>query len=187
MFLCGDALLVANRDPGDIVVVDASTGALGQTLTGAGIRPQAIATDASTGHLWVLSEGNRINRGVLLAIVPASSNPSGQDIDSAEIDNWLGGWTGVVEQANYGSYSVEITLSHDGRTVVGTVAYPELGCVGTLEDPRLTGGVLYAHEALTTLGQCVTGTPLELALDSESIAYHYDHGGATGDATLRRM
>ena len=66
MLQCAGALFVANRDPGDIVIADASDGHIAQTLS-VGTHPEAIAADTATGDVWVLSDGDtaRSVRGLL--------------------------------------------------------------------------------------------------------------------------
>lgn len=71
MLRCGDLLFVANRDPGEVVIADSSTGRIAQTLS-VGTHPEAIAVDAKTGNVWVLSQGDtaRTTPGLLSIVAP---------------------------------------------------------------------------------------------------------------------
>ncbi len=71
MARCGDVLFVANRDPGDLVVVNAMTGDIAQTFP-VGYHPEAMSIDDKTGNLWVLSTGDTAETtpGLLSIIAP---------------------------------------------------------------------------------------------------------------------
>lgn len=130
---------------------------------------------------------------IVVTVVALNSIPNtfmetneAEGIERAEVEDWLGAWMGTVEQPGYGYYSVQMTLSHNGQTVVGTVSYPELRCSGELGEARLVGDVLYVVETISVNGGCVSSVTLELTLGTDYILYHYDSGGG-GDGTLRRV
>lgn len=113
---------------------------------------------------------------------------AGDPIDRAAVEAWLGEWTGSIEQpsASTPSYTVRLTLEHDGHTVVGTSVYPELDCTGTLGDADLDEDVLELEETIPAdqSNKCAT-TDLELTLKPDEILYHFDSNGG-GDGTLHR-
>lgn len=71
MALCGKALFVANRDPGELVVADAASGQIARKFP-VGYHPEAMAVDNATGNLWVLSAGDiaETTPGLLSVISP---------------------------------------------------------------------------------------------------------------------
>lgn len=119
---------------------------------------------------------------------PSLPSGTGAPIARADVENWLGTWSGPVDQEGSRPYSVQLHLEHDGRTVVGTVVYPELSCSGVLNDARLDGGVLSITETITEgTGNCFSPVDLELTLGDDEIAYHFgseQHGD--GNGVLRR-
>lgn len=110
---------------------------------------------------------------------------SGDPIDRAAVEAWLGEWTGPITQSGAPEYSVKMNLTHNGRTVVGTVEYPELACSGQLDDARLDNSLLSIEETITVRGRCVSSVDLELTLLPGEIHYHFDRSGG-GDGVLRR-
>jgi hypothetical protein len=124
----------------------------------------------------------------LVNFVPSitATQGTGDLINRADVAAWLGEWTGPIDQSGYKQpYSVHMKLAHNGRTVVGTVQYPELSCSGTLDNARLKGNVLSIEEAITVNGSCVTNVHLELTLRANEIIYHFDASGG-GDGVIRR-
>lgn len=109
-------------------------------------------------------------------------------ISREDVADWLGDWTGAVDQPGARDYSVNLTLAYRGGAVTGTVEYPELRCSGTLGSARLVGDVLHLTETIDPKqrGSCLSPVPLELTLRPDEIKYHFDDGGAVGDAVLRR-
>lgn len=147
---------------------------------------------AAPAALWAQLEGVlRSATGVDEVTFTVESTDSeaagtGEPIDRAAVEQWLGEWTGAVDQPGSPPYSVRLNLSHNGRTVVGTVAYPELACSGQLDDANLAGSVLTVEETITVNGRCLTSVDLELTLRPGEIGYHFDRSGG-GDGVLHRL
>ena len=76
-----------------------------------------------------------------------------------------------------------MSLRHDGRTVVGSVEYPELRCNGYLHAAKLMSGTLHIAETITKNGSCVEEVPLELTLQGDKLHYHFDGGRRHGEGT----
>lgn len=119
---------------------------------------------------------------------PSLPAGTGAPIARADVEKWLGTWSGPVDQEGSRPYSVQLHLEHDGQTVVGTVVYPELSCSGVLNDASLEGGVLSITETITEgTANCFSPVALELTLSENEIAYHFAserHGDGSG--ILRR-
>ena len=117
----------------------------------------------------------------------APTDLTGAVIDRDTVDPWLGDWTGSVSQASVSAYTVNMHLAHDGRTVVGTVDYPELSCSGRLDHAALSGNVLSVQENIdvNTAGRCITPVTLSLALNPGEVVYSFDSQGG-GSAVLHR-
>ncbi|MCV7194103.1 serine/threonine-protein kinase [Mycolicibacterium brumae] len=117
------------------------------------------------------------------------TDPTGAEINRAAVEQWLGGWNGTVSQpaSQTPVYTVQLQLEHDGRTVVGTIVYPELSCSGRLDHAALSGNVLTLQENITvnTRGKCVTPSTLTLMLRPNEIGYGFGNDGG-GQATLNR-
>ena len=114
--------------------------------------------------------------------------PAGAVIDRAAVEPWLGDWTGVVSQpgGRIKTYTLNMHLEHDGRTVVGTVFYPDFPCGGRFEDLTFTGDVLAGREHITDKAArgCIDAT-VTLTLRPGEIAYAFPEVGG-GSAVLRR-
>lgn len=146
---------------------------------------------AAPAALWAQLEGIlRSSTGVdevtfTVESTDAEATGTGEPIERAAVEQWLGEWTGAVDQPGSPPYSVRLSLSHNGRTVVGTVAYPELACSGELDDASLAGNVLAIEETITVNGRCLTSVDLDLTLRPGEIGYHFSRSGG-GDGVLRR-
>jgi hypothetical protein len=110
---------------------------------------------------------------------------TGDPINRADVEAWLGEWTGPVNQSGSKPYSVHMKLVHNGKTVVGTVEYPELSCSGTLDGASLQADVLSIEETIAVNGECVTTVDLKLTLRANEIFYHFNAAGG-GNGVLRR-
>lgn len=116
---------------------------------------------------------------------PTTKAPEDVVIHRADVEPWLGEWTGPINQAGVPPYTVQMNLDHNGRTVVGTVEYPDLDCSGMLSDAALDGDVLTVTEHITEDGACLTPVDLELTLRPSEIEYRFEAGGG-GEGELRR-
>lgn len=116
----------------------------------------------------------------------SSAESSDVRIDRAAVEPWLGEWTGPVTQAGAPPYTVNMTLEHDGESVVGTVEYPDLDCSGTLGDATLDDEVLTIVETITVGDEvCLTPLDLTLTLKPGEVIYRFDIQGG-GDGVLHR-
>lgn len=116
---------------------------------------------------------------------PAPPEVAEGGIARADVEAWLGEWTGPIEQAGI-KYVVDLSLEHDGDTIVGTTDYPELNCSGRLDDAELAGDVLSVVETITVGAEgCITPLELTLTLQPDEIVYRFEaHGG--GEGVLRQ-
>lgn len=110
---------------------------------------------------------------------------TGAPVALADVEPWLGDWTGPVNQSGSRPYSVRMTLAHDGRTVVGLVEYPELSCSGVLNNAQLVGDALTIQEEITKNGGCLKFVDLTLALAPGRIDYSFNQM-YTGSGRLTR-
>lgn len=99
---------------------------------------------------------------------------TGSPIERADVEPWLGEWSGPIDQTGSKPYSVRMTLAHDGTTVVGLVEYPELSCSGVLNKAELISGVLTIQEEITKNGGCLKYVDLTLKLVPDRIDYSFD-------------
>ena len=147
-----------------------------------------IVTDGGAA-LWTQLEG--AIRTVLsaddvsfeVAEIPADAIGDGSPIPVDQVRGMLGTWKGPINQTGSRKYSVLLSLRHDGRTVVGSVAYPELRCNGYLHAAKLMSGTLHIAETITKNGSCVEEVPLELTLQGDKLHYHFDGGRRHGEGT----
>lgn len=114
-----------------------------------------------------------------------ATNPS-VEIERADVEAWLGAWTGPITQAG-AQYNVVLTLEYEDGTVVGTTDYAELQCAGTLGDADLSGQVLSIVETITVgTEHCITPIDLTLTLEPGRVHYSFDDQGG-GDGVLVRQ
>lgn len=167
---------------------------LGSVLQGVAGEIVGILSDGA-GALWAQIDGlirtASMNDEVVFdfAGIPTDVDP-GAPIDLASVESMLGNWSGPVDQKNSRPYSVDMTLRHDGRSVVGTVEYPELQCSGYLHGARIEDGVLKIHETINRNGSCVVEVDLELTLRGNRLDYYFGPRTNTiseGTASLTRV
>lgn len=103
---------------------------------------------------------------------------------------FLGGWEGRgsrSDQPGEWTISADITGGEPGG-VVGTIAYPSLGCRGELRLIASSGVVMELAERITQ-GECVDGGTITLAAQEDGgLRYLWRKEGHPADAegTLRR-
>lgn len=117
------------------------------------------------------------------AAAPATASV---EIERADVDAWLGTWTGPITQAG-AHYTVVLTLDYEDGTVVGTTDYAELQCAGTLGDADLNDRVLSMVETIIVgADHCITPIDLTLTLEPGKVHYRFDQQGG-GDGVLVRQ
>lgn len=118
-----------------------------------------------------------------VAEIPGDAIGDGSPIPVDQVRGMLGTWKGPINQTGSRKYSVLLSLRQDGRTVVGSVEYPELRCNGYLHAAKLMSGTLHIVETITKNGSCVEEVPLELTLQGDKLHYHFDGGRRHGEGT----
>lgn len=120
------------------------------------------------------------------ATAESTQLPVEVDIEKADVEAWLGEWTGPITQAGAQPYTVVLNLEYDGGTVIGTSDYPELQCAGRLGDASLDGSTLSIVETITVgTEHCITPIDLTLSLEPGQVHYRFDTQGG-GDGVLVR-
>lgn len=107
-----------------------------------------------------------------VAEIPEDSN-DGEPIDRAEVEGLLGRWAGPIDQPGSRDYTVDLSLVHDGRTVTGVVAYPELTCSGYLHAARMEDGALRIQETINRNSSCVEEVGLKLEMEGDRLSYYF--------------
>ncbi|MCA4995157.1 cutinase family protein [Tsukamurella tyrosinosolvens] len=119
------------------------------------------------------------------------SNPTPQEPQTNPTSKFLGTWTGAISQPGTGrpNYSVKMTLSESAGKVVGSVAYPELGCSGAISDGSISNGVLVVQETINSGSGCVSTVRIELRESGGKLGYFVNLGpgvGGRASGTLTR-
>ncbi|MFN3340524.1 MAG: hypothetical protein ACK40Z_12565 [Dietzia sp.] len=189
-----DLLTGASTGTASGTVTASIASCLGSVVQGAAGEIVGILADGA-GALWAQIDGlirtATMNDDVVLDVagVPTDVDP-GDPIDLASVESMVGTWSGPVVQNDSGPYSVTMTLGHDGRSLFGTVEYPELQCSGYLHGARMEDGVVKIHETINRNGSCVVEVDLELALRGDRLAYYFGPRTNTvseGTASLTRV
>ncbi|GAA4749126.1 hypothetical protein GCM10023217_19190 [Gordonia alkaliphila] len=189
---CATDLLQSSTGTIAAAVMQSAASCVGSVVGGSAAEVIGIVVDGG-GALWTQLEGivrtASMTDDVTFQVTPTDSTDRvGAEIDRALVEPMLGTWTGPVDQPSSSrDYSTVLTLRHDGRTVVGTVEYPELRCSGTLHGAQMAGDVLKIHETITVNGQCVEEVDLELRMDGDKLAYRFGSGRGIGTASLSRV
>jgi hypothetical protein len=107
---------------------------------------------------------------------------------AADIEPFVGTWSGPVSQPGSRYYGMEVTIGvdADGRPTA-QVRYPELGnCSGYWDDPRLSGRTLRVVEHIeTSVSSCVPVVELKVRRVGEKLRY-WTVGSYDAKATLSR-
>lgn len=106
-----------------------------------------------------------------------------------------GSWTGTVRQPGYPPYSVEMTITATKvGQIAGTVAYPELGCSGTLRCEEVSVTHVTFRESIleNSDGSCVDGAKIVLTIkraqpERAAITFFTPDGSPAGNGELERI
>jgi hypothetical protein len=97
-----------------------------------------------------------------------------------------GTWSGIIHQANP-SLSVAVRLTLPGGSTRGTLAYPQIGCIGRLSLVSAGHSVLIFRLAITTgRNNCVGGVVKLTVRDASTLRFTFLRSGGSnpvGDLT----
>jgi hypothetical protein len=97
-----------------------------------------------------------------------------------------GTWSGIIHQANP-SLSVAVRLTLPGGSTRGTLAYPQIGCIGRLSLASARPSVLIFRLAITTgRNNCVGGVVTLTVRDASTLRFTFLRSGGSnpvGDLT----
>ena len=96
-----------------------------------------------------------------------------------------GRWAGLASQFDSGDvrgtpdsqWTVEVTLGETGRGETARIAYPSLGCAGTLtyRGQAPSGAAVYAEAITSGKDRCVVSGTVELLPDGDRLHYSARH------------